>query len=94
MMKPVEKIDSIRINQVSGLNTGSGGGNVPVGPVNGAVDGVLNMALQLPAMQKLGQSIGVNLDLGDLEGTPDGMGVSQAGRLNVQKESDADESGV
>ena len=52
------------------------------------------MALQLPAMQKLGQSIGVNLDLGDLEGTPDGMGVSQAGRLNVQKESDADESGV
>lgn len=67
MAKPLEKIDSIRINHVSGLgNAGGGkknkGGN---GPVDNAVDGVLNMALQLPAMQKLGQSIGVNLDLGD-----------------------------
>lgn len=64
MMKPVEKIDSIRINQVSGLNVPSGGNS---GPVNGAVDGVLNMALQLPAMQKLGESIGVNLDVGGLD---------------------------
>jgi uncharacterized membrane protein YqiK len=64
MMKPVEKIDSIRINQVSGLNAPSGGNS---GPVNGAVDGVLNMALQLPAMQKLGESIGVNLDVGGLD---------------------------
>ena len=79
---------------MSGLNAGSSGGNAPVGPVNGAVDGVLNMALQLPAMQKLGQSIGVNLDLGDLDGTSEGTGASQAERLSVHKESDADSNGV
>lgn len=70
MNKPLEKIDSIRINHVSGLGmgqpgtgaAGSGGG----GAMGSAVDGVLNLALQLPAMQKLGESIGVNLDLGKL----------------------------
>lgn len=66
MVKPAEKIDSIRINQISGLG-GSAGGEAPAAgsPMNSAVDGVLNMALQLPAMQKLGQSIGLNLELGD-----------------------------
>lgn len=69
LVKPVEKIDSIRINQVSGLGQNGGGYSPGVdgssSPVNGAVDGVLNLALQLPAMQKLGQSIGLNLDLGE-----------------------------
>ncbi len=66
MMKPVEKIDSIRINQVSGLGGGGGqGGDGSGGPIGNAVDGVLNLAFQLPAMQKLGQSLGLNLDLGD-----------------------------
>ncbi len=71
MMKPVEKIDSIRINQVSGLGfpgagqDGTGSGSPSGSPMNSAVDGVLNLAFQLPAMQKLGQSIGLNLDLGD-----------------------------
>ncbi|WP_282605332.1 flotillin family protein [Pelagibius sp. Alg239-R121] len=81
MAKPLEKIDSIRINHVSGLGQnggGSDGGNSPggsSGPMSGAVDGILNLALQLPAMQKLGESIGVNLDLGnggsDASSTPD-----------------------
>jgi flotillin len=62
MMKPVEKIDSIRINQVSGLGLGSGGSS----PLGGATDAVLNLALQLPAMQKLGEQIGLNLDFGKL----------------------------
>ena len=89
MMKPVEKIDSIRINQVSGLNGAGGSGNSPSGPVNGAVDGVLNMALQLPAMQKLGQSIGVNLDVGNLDDQSE-SGSSQTENLNLQKGSDTD----
>lgn len=67
MVKPAEKIDSIRINHISGLG-GSGGNsgsdsNQSGSPVNGAIDGVLNMALQLPTMQKLGESIGLNLAL-------------------------------
>ena len=33
--------------------------------MNNAVDGVLNLAFQLPAMQKLGESLGVNLELGN-----------------------------
>lgn len=71
MVKPAEKIESIRINQVNGLGasgTGSGNGggedSGPVSPFNQAVDGVLNMAVQLPAMQKLGKQLGVNLDVG------------------------------
>lgn len=66
MAKPLEKIESIRINHISGLGFGGGGGSETGGsssPINGAVDGVLNLALQLPAMQKLGQSIGLNLNL-------------------------------
>ena len=70
MVKPAEKIDSIRINQVSGLGAGSGGnvggdgGGAAASPFNQAVEGVLNMAVQLPAMQKLGKQLGVNLDVG------------------------------
>jgi flotillin len=66
LMKPVE---SIRINQVSGLGLGNGGGAAA-----GAADAVLNLALQLPAMQKLGEQIGLNLDLAKLspgEATPE-----------------------
>ena len=73
MAKPLEKIDSIRINHVSGLGQsggGQGGNGTSAGvgaPMSNAVDGILNLALQLPAMQKLGESIGVNLDLGSGE---------------------------
>ena len=59
MTKPLEKIDSIRINQISGLG---GGGSGAQQPINSVLDGLLNFALQLPAMQKLGESVGVNID--------------------------------
>ncbi len=66
MMKPVEKIDSIRINQISGL--GFGGGSVQGGPaqspVNQAVNSILDMALQMPVLKRIGESIGVDLDAG------------------------------
>ncbi len=68
MMKPVEKIESIRINQISGLGVGGaggGGGSSGERPlVNQAVDSILGMALQLPALQKLGEEIGLNLGEG------------------------------
>ena len=75
MVKPAEKIDSIRINQVSGLGTGGSGGDGggAASPFNQAVEGVLNMAVQLPAMQKLGRQLGVNLDVAGDDG-PAGEG--------------------
>lgn len=66
MVKPAEKIDSIKIHQVTGMggavgaNTESAGGT----PVNQALDSVLGMALQMPAMQALGKELGVSLENG------------------------------
>lgn len=65
MMKPAEKIDSIRINHITGMGgRSSGGGSGPDGDgavVNQVVDGVLSMALQLPAVKKLGEEVGLNI---------------------------------
>lgn len=64
MMKPAEKIESIRIHQVTGLGgaPGSGGGNGTQDanrpPVNQVMDSILGMALQLPALKSIGESIG------------------------------------
>lgn len=63
MMRPAEKIESIRINHITGFN-GSGGGGEGGGEkstMNQVVDSVLAMALQLPAVQKLGEEIGLNI---------------------------------
>ncbi|MEL6999904.1 MAG: flotillin domain-containing protein, partial [Pseudomonadota bacterium] len=70
LMKPTEKIETIRINQISGLGHGSGGGSTDgadKSAINQAVDGVLNMALQLPAVKKLGEEVGLNIG-GGLDG--------------------------
>ena len=67
MVKPAEKIDSIRIHQVSGLGGLNGGGGQAANdkaPVNQAMDSILGMALQLPAMRKLGEDLGLSLDDG------------------------------
>ena len=67
MVKPAEKIDSIKIHQLSGLG-GTGGGNAgdtgdkPV--VNQALDSILGMAVQMPALQKLGQELGLSMENG------------------------------
>ena len=62
MMKPSEKIESIRINQMNGFNGASGGdGGDDKSTVNQVVDSVLSMALQLPAVQKLGEEVGMNI---------------------------------
>ncbi|WP_270731684.1 flotillin family protein [Shimia sp. Alg240-R146] len=65
MVKPAEKIDSIKIHQVTGMNGGATGGTGESGtPVNQALDSVLGMALQMPAMQALGKELGISLENG------------------------------
>jgi len=63
MMKPAEKIEGIRINQITGFGGtgGSGGEGGDKSTVNQVVDSVLGMALQLPAVQKLGEEVGMNI---------------------------------
>jgi len=67
MMKPAEKIDSIRIHQINGFGNSTGGpangaaidgGGRP--PVNQVMDSILGMALQLPALKSIGDQIGVD----------------------------------
>jgi flotillin len=66
MMKPAEKIDSIRIHQLNGFGgsssgTPAGSGDVgPKTPINQVMDSILGMALQLPALRSIGDSIGVD----------------------------------
>jgi uncharacterized membrane protein YqiK len=78
MVKPAEKIDSIKIHQVTGLNgAGAGGGEgAPAStgntPVNQALDSVLGMALQMPAMQTLGKELGLSLENG-ISGAANGL---------------------
>ena len=82
MMKPAEKIDSIRIHQVTGFGAttnlggtiGSSGGAIDPSkpPMTQVMDSILGMALQLPAMKSIGDSIGV--DLSAAVGGPKGGG--------------------
>jgi flotillin len=66
MMKPAEKIDSIRIHQLNGFGgsaSGLSGGNGDGGqktPINQVMDSILGMALQLPALRSIGDSIGLD----------------------------------
>ena len=69
MVKPAERIDSIKIHHVTGLNPGGGAGDgaatageKPV--VNQAVESILDMAVQLPALKKIGEELGISVDSG------------------------------
>ncbi len=65
MVKPAEKIDSIKIHQVTGLNGGGASGDGSGGtPVNQAMDSIMGMALQMPAMKKLGEELGISMENG------------------------------
>ncbi len=68
MLKPTEKIESIRINHITGIGGGiggDGGGKAAGGNgVNDVIDGVLGLALQLPAVKKLGEEVGLNISDG------------------------------
>ncbi len=65
MMKPVEKIDSIRINQIAGAgapNSAGGSGEGLDGAFGAAMDQILSMAVRLPAMKQMGEEIGLDFD--------------------------------
>ena len=62
MMKPVEKIDSIRINQVGGLGNNSSELSGADGAFGAAMDQILGMAVRLPAMKQMGEEIGLDFD--------------------------------
>ena len=76
MVKPAEKIDSIKIHHVGGMNGmggatgGASGGDKPA--VNQALDSIMGMAVQLPALKKLGQELGVSMENG-VAGLTDGL---------------------
>ncbi len=62
MMKPVEKIDSIRINQISGAGDPGSGVDGVDGAFGAAMDQILGMAVRLPAMKRMGEEIGLDFD--------------------------------
>jgi uncharacterized membrane protein YqiK len=65
MVKPAEKIKGISINHVSGLGTaGASGDGAARPPVNQALDAIMDMAVQMPALKKIGDQIGLNLEDG------------------------------
>lgn len=65
MVKPAEKIKAININHLSGASSSSSGsasGEKPA--INQAFDSIMDMAIQLPVLQKIGDSVGVNFEQG------------------------------
>ena len=62
MAKPAEKIDSIKIHQISGMNTSGSGGNENKSPLTQAMESLLGIAVQLPAMKQIGKELGVEFD--------------------------------
>ncbi len=69
MVKPAEKINGISINQISGLDRSGGQGSTS--PISQTVDAIMDMAVSLPALKKLGDSIGVDLDTALTKGKSD-----------------------
>lgn len=79
MIKPAEKIDSIKIHHVSGLGQKNGTGIIGEGSnaekpvINQAIDSILDMAVQLPAVKKIGDELGISVSDG-ITGATDELG--------------------
>ena len=79
LMKPAEKIDSIRIHQVTGFGGTTHLGGVAGGvtsdpskpPMTQVMDSILGMALQLPALKSIGDSIGMDFSSAITSSNPD-----------------------
>ena len=68
MVKPAEKIDRITVHNISGLGGRAGDNSSGDRPaVNQAIDSIMEMAVQLPALKKIGEELGLSLD-DDLSG--------------------------
>jgi flotillin len=98
MLKPAEKIESIRINNITGFGTsgpyGNGAGDGANGErtaINQVVDGVLSMALQLPAVKKLGEEVGLNIGEG-LKGLSESLSGPPAAKPDVDTQGKATRS--
>ncbi len=61
LVRPAEKIKGISVNHISGLG-GARGEPGSSAPVNHAINSIMDMAVQLPALKKIGDAIGVNLE--------------------------------
>jgi uncharacterized membrane protein YqiK len=61
MVKPAEKIKSINVNHVTGLG-GTSGGNTQSTPVAAALDSIMDMAVQMPMLKKIGDQMGLAFD--------------------------------
>ena len=73
MVRPAEKISSIKIHHITGgaLDRGGSAGGSAGGersgdkpPVNQALDSIMDMAVQLPALRKIGEDLGVSFEDG------------------------------
>lgn len=68
MVKPVEKIESIKIHYVGGLGGAAQGGAPAAGGekpvVNQALDSIMGMAVQMPALRRLGEELGLSMEAG------------------------------
>ena len=93
MVKPAEKLDSIRIHHVGGMNgmpgSNSGGGSGDgKAPVNQALDSIMGMAVQLPALKKLGEELGVSMENG-VSGLTDSLMEQNAPEAITEETPDA-----
>lgn len=62
MVKPAEKITGISINHITGLGKSGDGSSEVKSPVNQTIDSILDLAVSLPAMKKIGDAVGMNLE--------------------------------
>ena len=62
MMKPVEKIESIRINQIGGVSGSTETASSAESAFGAAMEQILGMAVRLPAMKQMGAEIGLDFD--------------------------------
>jgi uncharacterized membrane protein YqiK len=61
MVKPAEKINGISINHISGMGRSEGDAGSKA-PVSQALDSIMDMAVQMPALKKIGDAVGVNIE--------------------------------
>lgn len=91
MMKPAEKIEGIRINNISGFAKSGGGESERSSDgssVNKVVDGVLDLALQLPAVKKIGEEVGLNVSEG-IKGLSESLETSGSPKTEKDKDNNA-----